>query len=263
MAISSWQFRDCGGSWAAHWFTITFFSPLPVFILPPSHRSRVLAGSYLLKLLVPTSLAGAIIGKGGQVMNDLKASTGVRLKMSRNDALYPSTSDRVCLLIGSRAALRDAAEFIMKKLTAKQNGILECVDYVDGDDSGVTSETSANVSVFFFSFFLLSTLVSWFFFRHVINRCPSWSCLRIVRNLVWWGPGNDRHSNGLMIIDHRCEDGHFHVNMVIRCPRVAWKSQTLTSFPGGKRGLILEYEAEKTLAWTSSISESQWRKPKW
>jgi hypothetical protein len=33
--------------------------------------------------------------------------------------------------------------------------------------------------------------------------------------------GNDRHSNGLMIIDHRCEDGHFHVNMVIRCPRVA------------------------------------------
>jgi RNA-binding protein Nova len=48
-------------------------------------------GSYHFKILVPTTAAGAIIGKGGETIAQLQKDAGARIKMSKANDLYPGT----------------------------------------------------------------------------------------------------------------------------------------------------------------------------
>jgi RNA-binding protein Nova len=48
-------------------------------------------GSYHFKILVPSTAAGAIIGKGGETIAQLQKDTGARIKMSKANDFYPGT----------------------------------------------------------------------------------------------------------------------------------------------------------------------------
>jgi RNA-binding protein Nova len=48
-------------------------------------------GSYHLKILIPSTAAGAIIGKGGETIAQLQKDTGARIKMSKANDFYPGT----------------------------------------------------------------------------------------------------------------------------------------------------------------------------
>lgn len=45
--------------------------------------------TYHFKVLVPSMVAGAIIGKGGETIAQLQKDTGARVKMSKSHDFYP------------------------------------------------------------------------------------------------------------------------------------------------------------------------------
>ena len=47
--------------------------------------------SYHFKILVPSTAAGAIIGKGGETIAQLQKDAGTRIKMSKANDFYPGT----------------------------------------------------------------------------------------------------------------------------------------------------------------------------
>lgn len=44
------------------------------------------------KMLIPSAAVGALIGKGGETMRNLKSESGCRLQMSKNQEVYPGLS---------------------------------------------------------------------------------------------------------------------------------------------------------------------------
>ena len=80
--------------------------------------------SITLKLLVPGSAAGSIIGKGGATINEIQTQTGTRIQLSRNDEVFPGTSDRIVTLGGTITSVLCALHLIISKLLRDGAGIL-------------------------------------------------------------------------------------------------------------------------------------------
>ncbi|KAG8195635.1 hypothetical protein JTE90_004971 [Oedothorax gibbosus] len=76
-------------------------------------------GTYHLKILVPSVVAGAIIGKGGETIAQLQKDVGARVKMSKATDFYPGTTERVCLITGNVESITRIHEFIMEKVKEK------------------------------------------------------------------------------------------------------------------------------------------------
>ena len=53
--------------------------------------------SYHFKILVPSTAAGAIIGKGGETIAQLQKDAGTRIKMSKANDFYPGTWNFILL----------------------------------------------------------------------------------------------------------------------------------------------------------------------
>lgn len=71
---------------------------------------------FSLKMLLSNSSAGSIIGKGGEVINNLQAQSGVRIKLSQNREFFPGTNDRVLMLTGETGGILIAQSLILAKL---------------------------------------------------------------------------------------------------------------------------------------------------
>ncbi|XP_072171068.1 RNA-binding protein Nova-1-like [Diadema setosum] len=71
---------------------------------------------YILKMLVPSTAAGSIIGKGGQTIAQLQRDTGTNVKLSKANDFYPGTQERIALITGSVEALNLVADFIIEKI---------------------------------------------------------------------------------------------------------------------------------------------------
>lgn len=71
---------------------------------------------YMLKMLIPSTAAGSIIGKGGQTIAQLQRDTGTNVKLSKANDFYPGTQERVALLTGPVESLNNVAVFILDKI---------------------------------------------------------------------------------------------------------------------------------------------------
>jgi RNA-binding protein Nova len=69
-----------------------------------------------IKLLVPNSIAGAIIGRSGQTISDIQKSASCRVKLSQSGDYYPGTTERVCLIQGNLPNIKDAVGLVLHKL---------------------------------------------------------------------------------------------------------------------------------------------------
>lgn len=85
---------------------------------------RPLTGNQpLLKLLVPNYVAGALIGKGGSLMTEMKEKFGGNIRLSANREIYPGTDERIIVLTGDTSEIIDLNNHIMEKVqsgTSKQ-----------------------------------------------------------------------------------------------------------------------------------------------
>ncbi|RNA00567.1 RNA-binding Nova-1-like isoform X5 [Brachionus plicatilis] len=72
-----------------------------------------------IKFLIPSSVAGSIIGRGGDRIAQIQNDANVRVKMSKANDYYPDTNERVCLVIGSIDAVLKAFGLICEKINEK------------------------------------------------------------------------------------------------------------------------------------------------
>jgi len=70
----------------------------------------------LVKLLVPNDAAGALIGKGGANLGDLKSRYGASMRLSHNRELYPGTDERIVILTGEVSQIIDLHNYIIDKV---------------------------------------------------------------------------------------------------------------------------------------------------
>eukprot|EP00887_Chlorella_sp_A99_P006419 scaffold3.g6419.t1 len=65
---------------------------------------------------VPEDRVGVVIGKGGQVINQIKELMGVSIRISKKGEFLPGTADRSCTISGDPAACELARQFIQNKV---------------------------------------------------------------------------------------------------------------------------------------------------
>jgi len=70
----------------------------------------------LIKVLVPNDAAGAIIGKGGGNLGDLKSRYGATIRISHNRETYPGTDERIVILTGEVGQIIDLHNYIIDKV---------------------------------------------------------------------------------------------------------------------------------------------------
>lgn len=73
-------------------------------------------GEALLKLLVPDYVAGALIGKGGACLTEIKNTFGGYLRISGGREYYPGTEERVVVITGEESEVSKICNHIMEKV---------------------------------------------------------------------------------------------------------------------------------------------------
>uniref|UniRef100_H2ZD98 K Homology domain-containing protein n=1 Tax=Ciona savignyi TaxID=51511 RepID=H2ZD98_CIOSA len=73
-------------------------------------------GQLILKVLIPGYAAGAVIGKGGQIIVQLQKESGAIIKLSKAKDFYPGTQDRVVLIQGTADGLMKVHNTIIEKV---------------------------------------------------------------------------------------------------------------------------------------------------
>uniref|UniRef100_H2XP13 K Homology domain-containing protein n=1 Tax=Ciona intestinalis TaxID=7719 RepID=H2XP13_CIOIN len=73
-------------------------------------------GQLILKVLIPGYAAGAVIGKGGQIIVQLQKDSGAIIKLSKAKDFYPGTQDRVVLIQGTAEGLMKVQNTIIEKV---------------------------------------------------------------------------------------------------------------------------------------------------
>ena len=84
--------------------------------IPLSPGSR--AGESEVTIPVPGNRVGAIIGKGGEVINQLKSVVGVRIRVSDREDLVPGTQNRKVTISGPTECVQIAQILINQKISA-------------------------------------------------------------------------------------------------------------------------------------------------
>lgn len=94
-----------------------------------------------LKFLASEALSAAIIGKGGNVISDMRSKTGARISLSEHGEFFPGTECRIVTAQGpSEAALVDLANMIIAKL-------LETAETAPHDSLGTPEELKLSILV--------------------------------------------------------------------------------------------------------------------
>lgn len=79
--------------------------------------SNLSASSFItVKFLVSNNMAGSIIGRAGETINELQLQSSSRIKLGQSGDYYPGTSERACLVHGSLDNVKKAATLLLQKL---------------------------------------------------------------------------------------------------------------------------------------------------
>lgn len=81
--------------------------------------NRDLSEEIQLKVLIPSSCAGGVIGRGGEKIGQIQKDAQVKCKMSKNNEFYPNTNERVCVINGSVRGCLKAYELINDRMYEK------------------------------------------------------------------------------------------------------------------------------------------------
>ncbi len=68
------------------------------------------------KFLIPSAVAGCIIGKGGKIICKVQQETRTKIKLSQNHEFFPGTNDRVCLITGDEEDILVAMTDILQRI---------------------------------------------------------------------------------------------------------------------------------------------------
>jgi len=92
----------------------TAFSPLASVKRPRPDAAGNPGGDSELKLLVPGQSAGAVIGKGGATLTQIRSTTGVDIKVLKIEEAPTFPQDRVVILRGAASARNNALDQVLR-----------------------------------------------------------------------------------------------------------------------------------------------------
>jgi transcription antitermination factor NusA-like protein len=87
-----------------------------------SRRDGSQFSSYLVKgpvharLTLPDKVAGSVIGRGGQVLQEFEQASGAQIKVSPSKVYFPSTNERTIIISGEDHQVKMGLSFIVRKL---------------------------------------------------------------------------------------------------------------------------------------------------
>jgi len=70
----------------------------------------------VIKVLCPYYSAGAVIGKGGEAIKQIKEDTGANIQVSKNNVRFPNTDERVISISGELEAMVKVISFVQEKI---------------------------------------------------------------------------------------------------------------------------------------------------
>jgi len=70
----------------------------------------------VIKVLCPYYSAGAVIGKGGEAIKEIKNETGANIQVSKNDVRFPNTDERVITISGQLEPMQKVVAFVQEKI---------------------------------------------------------------------------------------------------------------------------------------------------
>lgn len=70
----------------------------------------------VIKVLCPYYSAGAVIGKGGEAIKQIKEETGANIQVSKNNVRFPHTDERVISISGELEAMQKVIAFVQEKI---------------------------------------------------------------------------------------------------------------------------------------------------
>jgi len=70
----------------------------------------------VIKVLCPYYSAGAVIGKGGEAIKQIKEETGANIQVSKNNVRFPNTDERVISISGELEAMQKVIAFVQEKI---------------------------------------------------------------------------------------------------------------------------------------------------
>jgi RNA-binding protein Nova len=86
---------------------------------PASKRAHMSDAEVQIKILIPAAAVGALIGKGGEAMKNLKNESGCRVNMSKNQEFYHGTNERICVVKGKVNSCNLVLQAIIDKIKEK------------------------------------------------------------------------------------------------------------------------------------------------
>eukprot|EP00519_Triparma_laevis_P010336 CAMPEP_0182496864 /NCGR_PEP_ID=MMETSP1321-20130603/5448_1 /TAXON_ID=91990 /ORGANISM="Bolidomonas sp., Strain RCC1657" /LENGTH=642 /DNA_ID=CAMNT_0024700585 /DNA_START=89 /DNA_END=2014 /DNA_ORIENTATION=+ len=111
--------KDDGVHMAANWW----YDPPEKNATSQNPYNEVVNSLFTIKILIPSYVVGAIIGKGGTNIDEIKRTSGCNIlemsKIDRNNefvGFFPNTSSRVCAIKGTLAQIKIAVQMIFEKL---------------------------------------------------------------------------------------------------------------------------------------------------
>uniref|UniRef100_A0A7E4UYM7 KH domain-containing protein n=1 Tax=Panagrellus redivivus TaxID=6233 RepID=A0A7E4UYM7_PANRE len=102
---------------------------------PATKRAHMSDAEVQIKVLIPASAVGALIGKGGESMRNLKSESGCRVQMSKNQEVYHGTNERICLVKGKVNSCMIVIAAILDRIKEKadNNGQSDAYDLKNFD----------------------------------------------------------------------------------------------------------------------------------
>lgn len=94
-----------------------------------SHSSHS-SPEFMFKVLCPSIHVGAVIGKGGSVIQQITDDTGANIKISQTEEYFPGTNDRVVCIIGRKNPLVMATTDIVERILEVCTLILLFLKYI-------------------------------------------------------------------------------------------------------------------------------------
>uniref|UniRef100_A0AC34QI19 K Homology domain-containing protein n=1 Tax=Panagrolaimus sp. JU765 TaxID=591449 RepID=A0AC34QI19_9BILA len=86
---------------------------------PASKKAHMSDAEVQIKILIPAAAVGALIGKGGESMRNLKNESGCRVQMSKTQEVYHNTNERICLVKGKVASCMMVVQTILDRIKEK------------------------------------------------------------------------------------------------------------------------------------------------
>lgn len=117
-----------------HHISPTHTSEYDIPALVPQTPILIAPGCFTAQVLVPDSMIGSILGRGGRTLNELQMMSGTRIRISQRGEYMPGTRSRIVAIRGPTAqAVWDVQHMISQRMVLPPTAVYDMSGSVSVD----------------------------------------------------------------------------------------------------------------------------------